>query len=58
MCIVPINTIQNWQSEFNNWLPENDIEYKRPFKVYLVNENLKTFNQRSNLICKRLLKLV
>merc|ERR1712223_2162738 len=24
LCIVPINTIQNWQAEFNKWLPSNE----------------------------------
>ena len=59
LCIVPINTIQNWMSEFNNWLPEdgqqkldNDtiINYKRPFKVYLINDLAKTIKQRTDII--------
>jgi RAD54-like protein 2 len=59
LCIVPINTIQNWLSEFNNWLPENGqqrldndtiIYYQRPFKVYMINDFAKTFKQRSEII--------
>lgn len=59
LCIVPINTIQNWQSEFNNWLPEdgqqkldNDtiINYRRPFRVYLINDCAKTLKQRTDII--------
>lgn len=59
LCIVPINTIQNWMNEFNNWLPEdgqqkldNDtiINYKRPFKVYLINDTAKTIKQRTDII--------
>lgn len=59
LCIVPINTIQNWQSEFNYWLPEsgqqkldNDtiINYQRPFKVYLINDLAKSPNQRIEII--------
>jgi len=59
LCIVPINTIQNWQSEFNNWLPENGqhrldqdtlINYKRPFKVHTINDFAKTLKQRTEII--------
>jgi len=61
LCIVPINTIQNWQSEFNNWLPENGqqkldndtiINYQRPFKVYMINDYSRTLKQRTEVICK------
>ena len=60
LCIVPINTIQNWQSEFNNWLPENGqqrldqdtvISYRRPFKVHMINDFSKTLKQRTEIIC-------
>lgn len=59
LCIVPINTIQNWLSEFNNWLPENGqqrldndtiMNYKRPFKVFLINDYAKTLKQRTEII--------
>nr|QNH68104.1 RAD54L2 [Brachionus koreanus] len=59
LCIVPINTIQNWMNEFNSWLPEdgqqrldNDtiINYKRPFKVFLINDTAKTLKQRTDII--------
>lgn len=35
LCIVPINTLQNWVSEFNMWIPpspEYDIDYKGNLK--------------------------
>lgn len=60
LCIVPINTIQNWQAEFNNWLPENGqqkldndtiINYKRPFKVNLINDYARSTKQRIDVIC-------
>lgn len=61
LCIVPINTIQNWVNEFNYWLPEdgqqkldNDtiINYKRPFKLYLINDFSKTAKSRADIISK------
>jgi len=59
LCIVPINTIQNWLHEFNYWLPENGqqkldvdtiINYRRPFKVHLINDFSKTHKQRADII--------
>ena len=44
LIIVPINTLQNWVSEFKHWLPHE------PFKVHLLSDNLKTIQQRSNVI--------
>ena len=67
LCIVPINTIQNWLNEFNHWLPEdgqqkldNDtiINYRRPFKVYMINDFAKTVKQRSDIICNFLKHLL
>ncbi|XP_067144127.1 helicase ARIP4 isoform X2 [Centruroides vittatus] len=60
LCIVPINTIQNWMAEFDMWLPaksslteeqlkKGDIR-PRNFNIYLLNENYKTTSARANLI--------
>lgn len=66
LCIVPINTIQNWQSEFNNWLPENGqqrldrdtvVNYQRPFKVSMINDFAKTLKQRTEIIRKTVFSL-
>lgn len=35
LCIVPINTLQNWLAEFNHWLPA---------KVHLVNSPVQLYN--------------
>ena len=40
LIIVPINTIQNWLSEFKHWLPHE------PFKVHMMSDALKTITQR------------
>lgn len=44
LCIVPINTIQNWLSEFNHWLPH------RPFGIFMLSDHLKNIAQRSSVI--------
>jgi RAD54-like protein 2 len=52
LVVVPINTIQNWASEFNRWCPFDDptIEYKRPYQLYILNETSKKFTQRAKMV--------
>ena len=52
LIVVPINTIQNWGNEFNRWCPidNSDIEYKRLFQLYILNETSKKFTQRSKIV--------
>ncbi|XP_022237825.1 helicase ARIP4-like isoform X2 [Limulus polyphemus] len=59
LCIVPINTLQNWMAEFNMWLPHEKYFQspvppeqfrKRNFDVFLLNENHKTLTSRAELI--------
>jgi RAD54-like protein 2 len=52
LIVVPINTIQNWLNEFNRWCPINDpnIEYKRLFQLYILNETSKKFTQRAKIV--------
>ncbi|CAF3333665.1 unnamed protein product [Rotaria sp. Silwood1] len=52
LIVVPINTIQNWASEFNRWCPLDDpkIEYKRSFQLYVLNELSKKFDQRAKIV--------
>merc|ERR1719400_1044998 len=53
LCIVPINTIHNWVSEFNYWLPEQNKSSpisgkvacpvrRRLFPIHLLNDSLKS----------------
>ena len=53
LCIVPINTIQNWLSEFNYWLPAEGEKTPlagglscpikcRRFPIHLLNDSLKS----------------
>ncbi|XP_077986910.1 helicase ARIP4-like [Glandiceps talaboti] len=55
LCIVPINTIQNWVSEFDMWLPakvqdDSDDVQKRDFNLYLVSDNHKTTTTRAKVL--------
>jgi RAD54-like protein 2 len=52
LIVVPINTIQNWLNEFNRWCPSDNpnIEYKRLFQLYILNETSKKFTQRSKMV--------
>lgn len=64
LCIVPINTIQNWISEFNRWVPpappagETGAEgggsgdgavRHRNFGVHVLNDVLKNLDMRSKV---------
>ncbi|KAK6176105.1 hypothetical protein SNE40_014453 [Patella caerulea] len=57
LCIVPINTLQNWMVEFNMWAPDpscvppgyTDV-LPRNFKVFLLNDNYKTTSARAKVI--------
>jgi RAD54-like protein 2 len=52
LIVVPINTIQNWLNEFNRWCPLDNpnIEYKRLFQLYILNETSKKFTQRTKMV--------
>lgn len=59
LCIMPINTLQNWLAEFNMWLPEDpeSSPFKvggevrpRNFKLFVLNDTHKTLNARSKIV--------
>ncbi|GAB1600203.1 helicase ARIP4-like [Argonauta hians] len=60
LCIVPINTIQNWLAEFNMWLPERQTDDQedqaepdvssRNFKLFIINDNHKTTLARAKIL--------
>ncbi|XP_015788166.1 helicase ARIP4 isoform X2 [Tetranychus urticae] len=58
LCIVPINTLQNWMSEFDMWLPSQKVAAFRPnssemkfrqFDVFMLND-CKTLSSRAKEI--------
>ncbi|BFZ10339.1 hypothetical protein BsWGS_13379 [Bradybaena similaris] len=59
LCIVPINTLQNWLAEFNYWLPpaerlhpEDDMTQSRSFPLYIINDSMKTTSSRAAVVEK------
>ncbi|XP_015918872.1 helicase ARIP4 [Parasteatoda tepidariorum] len=62
LCIVPINTIQNWKAEFDMWVPPtNSVDEAqvssgevrpRDYNVFTLNENFKTMAARTALIAE------
>ncbi|XP_017466565.1 PREDICTED: helicase ARIP4 isoform X2 [Rhagoletis zephyria] len=56
LCVMPINTLQNWVSEFNMWLPKysDNPENVRPrqFDVFILNDQHKTLTARAKVILK------
>ncbi|CAG5131189.1 unnamed protein product [Candidula unifasciata] len=59
LCIVPINTLQNWLAEFNYWLPppeklhpDDNLTQTRTFPLFVINDGMKTMAARAAVIEK------
>lgn len=59
LCIMPINTLQNWMAEFNMWLPsdpetsplrEQGEVRPRNFNLFVLNDTHKTVVARSKVV--------
>lgn len=61
LCIMPINTLQNWMAEYNMWLPKNENIGSSPltvhgevrsrnFNLYVLNDSHKTLTARHKVI--------
>ncbi|XP_065367336.1 helicase ARIP4 isoform X2 [Calliphora vicina] len=54
VCVMPINTLQNWLAEFDMWIPKqsDNPEYIRPrhFDVFVLNDQQKTLTARAKVI--------
>ncbi|XP_075165446.1 uncharacterized protein LOC142237875 [Haematobia irritans] len=54
VCVMPINTLQNWNAEFDMWIPKHsdNPEYIRPreFDVFVLNDQQKTLTARARVI--------
>jgi RAD54-like protein 2 len=56
LCVVPVNTLQNWMSEFDKWIPpaeqvsatmESSCPVKpRAFRVFMMSESAKNLDGR------------
>ncbi|XP_014250667.1 uncharacterized protein LOC106667310 isoform X2 [Cimex lectularius] len=61
MCIMPINTLQNWVAEFNIWLPMDATNSPlaaqgevrtRDFRIFVLNDFHKTIVSRSKVVAE------
>ncbi|KPI97951.1 Helicase ARIP4 [Papilio xuthus] len=59
LCIMPINTLQNWVAEFNMWLPLDASHSPlaahgevrpRNFPIYVLNDSHKTLQMRAKVV--------
>ncbi|XP_034243565.1 uncharacterized protein LOC117646615 isoform X2 [Thrips palmi] len=59
MCIMPINTLQNWLSEFNMWMPDDPLATPlavqgevrpRTFGIFVLNDSHKTLKARAKVV--------
>jgi RAD54-like protein 2 len=52
LIVVPINTIQNWSTEFRRWCPNDNstMNYHRAFELYVLNETSKKLTQRAKIV--------
>ncbi|KAH8291318.1 hypothetical protein KR054_010563 [Drosophila jambulina] len=53
LCVMPINTLQNWLSEFNMWIPRYSADGNvraRNFDIYVLNDQQKTLTARAKVI--------
>lgn len=61
LCIMPINTLQNWLAEYNMWLPTEDASSNSPlknhgeirarhFNLHVLNDSHKTLTARAKVI--------
>lgn len=61
LCIMPINTLQNWMAEYNMWVPTEENVNASPllshgevrprnFNLHVLNDSHKTLTARSKVI--------
>lgn len=61
LCIMPINTLQNWLAEYNMWLPSDETAINSPlnahgevrsrnFNLHVLNDSHKTLTARAKVI--------
>ncbi|XP_034551478.1 helicase ARIP4-like isoform X2 [Notolabrus celidotus] len=59
LAIVPVNTLQNWLSEFNTWIPPSEalppdadpkLVTPRAFKVHILNDEHKNTTTRAKVV--------